>query len=140
MSKNSERMTKELAEANYQPSPFIAPSQQGGADGVRFEYRIKDGSRAGDTVTLAIAVHENEGEWPEIAPHWLYVSPPDTVLVEQVKGAYPPGAVEIYRCSEGQDWMAVSAPPDFWDQIDTPDGKNIRTYLDRHIRRIWRAR
>ena len=35
----------------------------------------------------------------------------------------------------------MSAPPsDFWDQIDAPDGKNMRTYLVRHIRRIWSVR
>ncbi len=141
MSKNSDRMAAELAELHYRPGSFVAPEQQGGADGIRFDYRIKDGSRAGDTVTLAVAVHENEGEWPEVAPHWLYISPPDTVLAEQVRGSQPPGAIETYQCAEGLDWMAISAPPsDFWDWIDTPDGKSMKTYLDRHISRIWSAR
>ena len=141
MSKNSERMTAELVELRYRPSSFTAPQQQGGADGVRFEYRIEDGSRAGEIVTLAVAVHENEGEWPEVAPHWVYVSPPDNVLAEQVKGSLSPGAVESYQCADGHDWMAISAPPrDFWDQIDAPNGKNMKAYLDRHIRRIWSAR
>ena len=37
--------------------------------------------------------------------------------------------------------MAISAPPnDFWDQVDTPNGKNMEAYLNRHIRRIWSAR
>ncbi len=141
MSKNSERMAAELVELRHRLGPFTAPNQQGGADGVCFEYRIEDGSRTGDTVTLAVAVHENEGEWPEVAPHWVYISPPDTVLAEQVKGGQPPGAVETWQCAEGHDWMAISAPPsDFWDRIDTPNGKNMQTYLDRHIRRIWSAR
>ena len=79
-------MAEELVELGYRPDPFTAPEQQGAADGVRFEYRIEDGSRTGDTVTLAVAVHENEGKWPEVVPHWLYISPPDTVLAEQVRG------------------------------------------------------
>ena len=141
MSKNSERMAAELVELRYRPGPFSAPRQQGGAAGVRFEYRIEDGSRTGDIVTLAVAVHEKEGEWPEVAPHWLYVSPPDVVLAEQVKGSRSPGAIQTYQCADGYDWMAISAPPsDFWDQIDTSDGKNMTAYLDRHVRRIWSAR
>ena len=141
MSKNSERMAAELIELGYRPEPFTAPQKRGGADGVRFDYRIKDGSRAGETVTLAVAVHENEGEWPEVAPHWVHLSPPDDVLVEQVKGSRAPGVVTNYECEDGRAWIAISAPPsDFWDQIDTPDGKNMRAYLDRHIRRIWRTR
>ena len=141
MSRNSERMAAELLELGYRPGPFTAPQEQGGADGVRFDYRIEDGSRDGDTVTLAVAVHENEGEWPEVAPHWVYLSPPDDVLAEQVKGSQAPGVVAKYECENGQTWMAMSAPPsDFWDQIDAPDGKNMRTYLVRHIRRIWSVR
>ena len=141
MSSNSERMAAELAGLGYRPGPFTAPREQGGADGISFEYDIEDGSRDGDTVTLAVAVHENEGEWPEVAPHRVYVSPPDDVLAEQVKGSRSPGVVASYEYENGQSWMAISAPPsDFWDRIDTPDGKNMRTYLDRHIRRIWSAR
>ena len=92
-------------------------------------------------MTLAVAVNETEGEWPEVAPHWVYLSPPDAVLAELVKGSRPPGVVKIYQCSDGQAWMAISAPPsDFWDLIDTQNGKNMETYLDRNIRRIWSAR
>ena len=141
MSNNSERIAAELAELRYRTSPFTAPQQQGGAAGVRFQYRIEDGSRAGDTVTLALAMHQNEGEWPEVAPHWLYLSPPDPVLAELVKGSRSPGAIQTFQCADGHDWIAISAPPsDFWDRIDTPNGKNMEAYLNRHIRRIWSAR
>ena len=141
MSNNSERIAAELAELRYRTSPFTVPEQQGGAAGVRFPYRIEDGSRAGETVTLALAMHQNEGEWPEVAPHWLYLSPPDPVLAELVKGSRSPGAIQAFQCADGHDWMAISAPPsDFWDQIDTPKGKNMEAYLNRHIRRIWSAR
>ena len=141
MSDNCERIAAALAELSYRTSPFTAPQQQGGADGVRFQYRIEDGSRAGENVTLALAMHQNEGAWPEVAPHWLYLSPPDPVLAELIKGSRSPGAIQIFQCADGHDWMAISAPPsDFWDQIDTPNGKNMQAYLDRHIRRIWSAR
>ena len=141
MSRNSERMASELVGLGYAPEPFTAPEDQGGAEGVRFEYPIGDGSRAGETVNLAVALHENEGEWPEVAPHWVYVSPPDSVLGELVKGSQRRGVVATYEFENGECWMAISAPPeDFWDRIETPDGKNMETYLERHIRRIWRVR
>ena len=69
MSTNSEKMTAELVELRYRSGPFTAPKEQDGADGVRLEYPIEDGSRDGDTVTMAVAVHENEGQWPEVPPH-----------------------------------------------------------------------
>ncbi len=141
MSSNVARMTSELTELGYQPRPFTQPQEQGGADGVQFEYRIEGGSRTGETVTLAVAINENEGRWPEVAPHWVYVSPPDGVLAEQVKGSASPGVVEYYDGANGETWMAISAPPrDFWDAIDTPEGKNMETYLKRHIGRVWEAR
>ncbi len=141
MSSNSERFAAELVALGYRTSPFAAPEQQGGADGVRFPYCIEDGSRTGEIVTLALAMHQDEGEWPEVAPHWLYLSPPDLVLAELVKGSRSPGAIQTFQCAHGLDWMAISAPPsDFWDQIDTPNGKNMETYLNRHIRRIWGPR
>lgn len=141
MSRNSEQMAAELAALDYQSAPFRAPQDQGGADGVRFEYRIQDGSRAGETATLGLALHPNEGEWPEVAPHWVYLSPPDEVLAELVRGSQQRGVVNDYEGEDGRAWMAISAPPkDFWDRIEPPDTKGMKTYLTRHIRRIWRAR
>ena len=141
MSQNSEMMVAELAQLEYNPKPFKAPENQGGAAGVRFDYQIKDGSRTGETVAIGLALHPNEGTWPEVAPHWLYLSPPDNVLAEMVLGARSPGVVDHYKAEDGVSWMAVSAPPnDFWDQIEAPDTKGMRIYLDRHVRRIWRVR
>lgn len=141
MSRNAERMAAELVALKYRPKPFTTPAEQGGAEGVRFEYRIQDGSRSGETVTLGLALRQDEGEWPEVAPHWLYLSPPDKVLEEQVRGSRPKGVVKHYELEDGLNWMAISAPPsDFWDQIEKPEGKSMRTYLDRHVRRIWSPR
>lgn len=141
MSENSDRMAEELVRLNYQPKPFKASENQGGAYGVQFDYQIEDGSRAGETVTLGLVLHPNEGVWPEVAPHWLYLSPPDDVLAELVKGSTSSGVVDYYEDENQVSWMVISAPPnDFWDQIEMPYTKSMRTYLDRHVRRIWRAR
>ena len=106
---------------DYRPEPFTAPKAQGGAEDVRFDYRIQDGSRAGQTVILGLALHSNEGEWPAAAPHWLYQSPPDDVLAAQVWGRSRGGVVNHHGGEDGIIWMVISAPPrDFQDQIETP--------------------
>ena len=63
--------------------------------------------------------------------------------MELVKGARSPGAIQTSQCADGLDWMAISVPrraTSMRDQIDTPNGKNMKTYLNRHVRRIWSAR
>lgn len=109
MSSNSERISAELADLRYVTSPFVAPEQQGGVTGVRFPCRIEDGSRAGEIVTLALAMHQNEGGWPEVAPHWLFLSPPDPVLEELVNGSRSPGAVQIFQCAD-EDAILTGLP------------------------------
>ena len=115
---------------DYRPEPFTAPKAQGGTEDVRFDYRIQYGSRAGETVILGLALHPNEGEWPKVAPHWLYLSRPDDVLAVQVMGSQSSGVVNNHGGEDGIIWMVTSAPPrDFRDQIETPGGKNMRTWL-----------
>ena len=141
MSKNAELLAEDLRGLGFAPEPFAPPEEHRVGDGVKFEYRIEDGSRQRQTVLLGLALPDKVGVWPELAPHWVYVSPPDEVLAEQVRGASSPGVVREYEEDTGVAWMAISAPPsDFWDGIDTPGGKNMKTYLERHIRRIWSAR
>lgn len=141
MSRNSEQMAEELVKLDCRPEPFTAPKARGGAESVQFEYPIRDESRSGETVTLGLAEHANEEEWPEVAPRWLYLLLPDEVLAEQVKGFRSRGVVNHYGGEDGRKWTAMSAVPrDFWDQIATPDGKRMKTYLDRCVRRIWRVR
>ena len=67
------------------------------------------------------------------------VSDPHEVQANRGGGQH--GCVERYEDEDGVEWMAISAPVrDFWDQIDDPNGKSVKTYLERHIRRIWEAR
>ena len=93
---------------------------------------------------LGLVIPDAAGAWPEGTPHWVHISPPDSVLEEQVqaiRGNGHRGCVERYEDEDGVGWLAISAPvTDFWDQIDTPNGKTVKTYLERHIRRIWAAR
>ncbi len=144
MSENIRLFSEELERLGYKPQPFSTLMRHCRGEGVKFEYRIKDGNRIGETVLLGLVIPETAGAWPEATPHWIHISPPDSVLGEQVqayRGAGKRGCVERYKDIDGVEWMAISAPvKDFWDQIDDPNGKSVKTYLDRHIRRIWAAR
>ena len=46
-----------------------------------------------------------------MAPHWLYLSPPDDVLAVQVMGAQSRGIVNNHGGEDGITWMVISAPP-----------------------------
>ena len=144
MSENSRLFSEELVRLGYKPQPFSTSMPQCRGEGVKFEYSIKDGSRIGDTVLLGLVILKTAGAWPEATPHWIHISPPDSVLGEQVQARRTDGSqgcVKWYKDIDGVEWMAISAPvSDFWDQIDEPNGKSVKTYLERHIRRIWAAR
>ena len=76
MTGNAERMAEDLRGLGYDPVLFSTPK----GHGVKFEYRIGDGSREGEVVMLGMAMRDRDGEWPEIPPHWVLVSPPDEAL------------------------------------------------------------
>lgn len=139
MADNAQRLFEELANLGYQPQYFECPLKASTGRGVKFCYAIPDGSRTGEMVTIGLVIPDEVGDWPEIAPHWVHIFPLDSVIEEQVKGQN--GSVKHYSDQDGTDWMAISAPvSDFWDQIDDPNGKNAKTYIDHHLRRIWGAR
>ena len=143
MNDNAQLHSDELCRLDYEPEPFECQLDVCSGKGVKFRYRIVDGSRARETVMLGLVIPEQTGTWPETTPHWLHICPPDNVLAEQVMAnrGNQKGVVHRYEDQEGAEWMAISAPVKyFWDQIEDPDGKNMATYIERHIRRIWGAR
>ena len=143
MTDNVQLLSEELKRLGYAPERFDSPIPDCLGEGIKFAYRIADGSRTGETVVLGLVIPDSAGAWPEATPHWIHICPPDGVLEEQVQAhrGDSQGSVKRYKDKEGVDWMAISAPvKDFWDQIDEANGKNAKTYLDRHIRRIWGAR
>ena len=143
MIENARLLAEELKRLGYAPERFNIPIAKRPGEGVKFEYLIKDGSRTGETVVLGLVISDKEGAWPEATPHWIYICPPDSVLAEQVQAhrGNGQGCVKCDKDQEGVEWMAISAPvKDFWDQIEESNGKNVATYLERHVRRIWSAR
>ena len=143
MSENTRLLAEELRNLDYEPESFISTMHHCRGEGVKFEYTIKDGSRSGEKVLIGLVVPESRGTWPEATPHWILISPVDTVLEEQVQAnrGGQHGCVERYVDEDDVEWMAISAPvKDFWDKIEPPDSKNVKTYIERHIQRIWDAR
>ena len=117
-----QRIRDELASLGYEPVVFESP--QGTA--VSFRYTIETGSYAKQTVNIAVSAPD--GEYPEYAPHWVHISPP----IDDRRG----GALNKYNDSQGQEWLAMSRPPaDIWDRLST---KNMRSYINEHLRRIWK--
>ena len=143
MSNNARLLFEELQNLKYEPEFFDCQIKECPGTGVKFKYRILSGSRVNDTVILGLVIPDTVGDWPEITPHWIHICPPDSVLEEQVKAnrGNGRGTVRRYEDQEGVEWMAISAPvKDIWDKIDEPDGKNMNTYLELHVSRIWGAR
>ena len=143
MIENARLLAEELKCLGYIPEPFSSPITECPGEGIKFQYPISDGSRAGEKVTLGLVIPNKAGVWPEATPHWLHICPPDNVLEEQVRAhrADGQGCVRRYKDQGGVEWMAISAPVnDFWDKIEEPNGKNVATYLERHVRHIWSAR
>ena len=143
MSENARLLAEELINLGYEPENFVSKMQHCQGEGIKFEYPIEDGSQSGEKVLIGLVVSESRGTWPEATPHWILISPVDTVLEEQVQAnrGDQQGSVERYVDEDGIEWMAISAPvKDFWDKIEPPESKSVETYIKRHIRRIWAAR
>ena len=93
---------------------------------VVFEYPVVTGRYRGGTFTVGVGF-QDEG-YPEYPPHF--------VLIADLPHAH------LTKFSthqlEGREWSVFSAPPgDFWDTL-APEEKNMKTYVRRHLTRVWR--
>ena len=121
MSDDTSQLRKELEDLGYQVS--VRESPQGTV--VEFDYLVEAGSRKGETFKLGISFQE--AGYPEYPPHWIHTSPP----VNDGLG----GVVERYHSGDGQEWVAMSRPPkERWDRLPV---KDMRNYLNEHVRRFW---
>lgn len=122
MSDSIQRIRGELAELGYAPVVFESPK----GTAVSFRYTMPTGSHANRTVNIAVSAPD--GEYPEYPPHWVHISPP----IDDGRG----GTLKRYTDSQGQEWLAMSRPPaDIWDRLRT---KHMRSYINDHLRRIWK--
>ena len=92
---------------------------------VVFDYPVTIGRYRGRTFLVGVGFQE-EG-YPEYPPHF--------VLVADLPCARLP-RYATHRL-DGQEWSVFSVPPgDFWDTL-APAAKNMKTYLRRHLMRVW---
>lgn len=116
------RVQAELGDLGYQTS--TRESSQGMV--VEFDYCVESGTRKGQKFRIGLSFQESG--YPEYPPHWIHVSPP----VRDTLG----GVVQEYESDDGRKWIALSRPPsDIWDEL--PE-KNMKSYLEGHLRRFWR--
>ena len=94
---------------------------------VAFQYTIEAGSKAGTPVLVGISFQE-EG-YPEYPPHWVHVSPP---IPDHHGGG------QAYCTDDGREWLAMSrAPGSTWDRLPMPK-RDMASYIEEHMRRMWR--
>ena len=124
MSAEIERVQEELGDLGY--DTVVRQWDQGTV--VEFDYKVETGTRAGEAFRLGISFHKGRTGYPEYPPHWIHVSPP---VGDGRKVHYQ------YETDDGKKWVAMSRPPkDIWDRLPVKDMKN---YLNEHIRRFWNA-
>lgn len=92
---------------------------------IMFRYSVANGPHRGTTFRIGISFQEDA--YPEYPPHFVHVaSLPAARLTKHSSYSY-----------QQVEWSVFSFPPsDFWDALP-PDAKNMRTYVNRHLARVW---
>lgn len=101
---------------NFPPSP----------EGVAFCYRVPTGRFRREKFRVALSFQENA--YPEYAPHFIHIRDLDSSSLTPYL---------VHEQADGRSWRTFSAPPgDFWDDLP-PDQKTMKTYIHRHLARLW---
>lgn len=125
---NIDKIKAELHEMGICPRRVEFPQ---GGDTLVFPYRVDVGRHAGETFDVGIS--QPDGGYPEYPPHFFHVCgrhPDDNPLVN-----LPDGSLRDTPNVEGKTWCSYSVPPkDLWDRVCR---KDMKTYLESHVRRLW---
>lgn len=122
-----ERIREELEALGY-PSRVVTGDTSGGPQTVVvFEYPVLTGRFKGTTCMMGISTQCEAVGYPEIPPHWIFISPPITDTRD--------GTNHGLNRFGGMDWVALSRPPGaFWDKLGS---KNMKGYME-HVARVWK--
>ena len=115
---------QELRELGFD-SRVVTSSDFSHGPGVVFDYEVRNGRYSGRTFTIGVSFQENG--YPEYPPHFVHIADIEAAkLTRHAEHRY-----------EGRSWWVFSVPPnDFWDRL-SPNEKNMRTYVLRHLARVW---
>lgn len=127
MSSVHQRIRDELVALGY-PSELVEGETSAGPQKVVvFEYPVRSGRFKGRTYTMGISTQCEAVGYPEVPPHWLFISPPITDTRD--------GPNHGLNSFAGQEWVALSRPPGtFWDKLAR---KTMKAYME-HVSRVWR--
>ena len=110
----------ELKDLGLQPEIVECTTPAGEETAVIFPYRIGTGRFKGETRNFGVSTRCEAVDYPEVPPHWIFISPPITDTQDGPNHGI---------CSfAGMNWVVLSRPPGaFWDRIDK---KDMRAYLE----------
>ena len=119
MSSSLDKIEIELQELGFATTRFTSPH----GEVVAFSYVIDVGRLLGTGCQLGVSMQEQG--FPVYPPHWIHLSPP--INDKQ-------GSGRQYTDEQGTPWVAFSRPPTYWDNLPN---KNIKAFLDEHVRRFF---
>lgn len=121
------RIREELIALGYQPEVVEGDTSAGPQKIVVFQYRVRSGRFRGETYLMGISTQCEAAGYPELPPHWVFISPPITDTRD--------GNNHGLNTFGGRDWVALSRPPGaFWDRLAN---KSMQAYME-HISRVWK--
>ena len=122
----SHRIVDELKELGYRPQIVEGDTPNHRQNVVTFPYLIPTGRFKGETRTVGISTHCEAVGYPEMPPHWVFISPPITDTRDG-------GHHGVFNYDGGQ-WVALSRPPGaFWDKARN---KGMKAYLE-HLSKVF---
>lgn len=119
-------IVEELQDIGLNPRVFEFSDSSTLRRGVMFDIEVQGGRYKGKTLEVALSFQEDS--YPEYPPHFVHLKS------KIASGRFTKHFIYQF---EGEEWAAYSLPPsDFWDKLDSSQ-KNMRTYVKRHIFRIF---
>ena len=120
------QIARELMALGYRPQIVEGDTAGGRQKVVIFPYPIRVGRFKVEIRTVGISTQCEAVGYPEIPPHWIFISPPITDTQDG-----PSHGVNSFA---GREWIALSRPPGaFWDKVRH---KGMRAYLE-HLSKVW---
>lgn len=92
-----------------------------------FDYHVRNGRFGGEKYKIGISTQGEALGYPELPPHWIFISPPITDTRD--------GPNHGLNSFDGHTWVALSRPPGpFWDTLPR---KHMKAYME-HVARVWK--